>query len=402
MNETPQEGKSPGRRRRRRRFWLLLAVTVVVIAAGALYGIYWLLYARFWISTADAYVHGNTVQLMAQVAGTVTAIGAEGTDFVEQGQTLVALDATDARVALDRAQAQLAQTVRDVHSLYQQVAQQEAVIEQRQFALRQDERDYHRARRLVRQHTISQERYQQAETKWLLSQAALRAARRKLAELRAQTSGTTPDDHPRVRLAASAVRKAWLNLARTAVLTPVSGFVAKRAVQLGQEIQPGQALMAIVPLDQIWVEANFKETELTDVRIGQSVAVTADFYGGDVRYHGRVVGLSPGTGSVFELLPPQNATGNWIKIVQRLPVRIALDPREIKQHPLRLGLSLTAQIDVHDTTGRRLSRSPPTGNVYSTRVYRRDHDRVEQLIKRIIEDNAALQPVASRNATNGG
>lgn len=391
MDETPREGKNPDRRRRRRRFWLLLAVAVTVIVAGALYGIYWLLYARFWISTADAYVHGNTVRLMAQVSGTVTAIGAESTDLVEQGQSLIKLDATDARLALGRAQAQLAQTVRDVHSLYQQVARQEAVIEQHQFALRQDKRDYHRAQRLVRQHVVSQEQYQQAETKWLLAQAGLRAARRKLAELRAQTSGTKPEDHPRVRLAASAVRKAWLELERTVVLAPVSGFIAKRSVQLGQEIQPGQALMAIVPLSQIWVEANFKETDLTDVRLGQPVAVTADFYGDSVHYHGRVAGLSPGTGSVFELLPPQNATGNWIKVVQRLPVRITLNPQELKEHPLRLGLSLTAQIDVHDTSGPTLPGNPPTGTVYSTGVYQRDHNRVEQLINRIIKDNTAKQ-----------
>ncbi|HET8700231.1 MAG TPA: HlyD family efflux transporter periplasmic adaptor subunit [Nitrococcus sp.] len=401
MNEKPREGKSPGRRRSRR-FWLLLAVAVVIIVAGVLYAAYWWLYARFFISTDDAYVHGNTVQLMAQVSGTVTAIGADSTDFVKQGQSLVELGPADAKLALDHAQAALAQTVRNVYSLYQQVAQQKAVIAQDQFTLRQDARDYHRAQRLIRQHTISQEQYQQTETKWLSAQAGLRAARSKLAELQTQTRGTTPENHPQVRLAASTVRKAWLDLERTIVPAPVSGFVARRSVQLGQDIQPGQALMAIVPLDQIWVEANFKETDLTDVRIGQPVTVTADFYGGSVHYHGRVAGLSPGTGSVFELLPPQNATGNWIKVVQRVPVRIALKPQEIRAHPLRLGLSLAARINVHDTSGAALARVPPTGAVYSTDVYRHNRARVEQLIKRIIKNNAVEGAAPKRSATDGG
>lgn len=400
MTETPPTNRNHTHRGRSRRFWWLLAVAAVFVIAGLLYGVYWLLYARFWIATEDAYVHGNTVPVMAKITGTVIAINVENTDFVKQGQPLVKLDATEAKLDLAHAKARLAQTVRDVHSLYKQIAQQKAIIQQRQFELRQDKRNYHRVRRLRRQNAISQEQYLQAKTAWLLAQASLQAARRKLAKLQTQTRGTQPKNHPRVKLAANAVRRAWLNLRRTIVLAPVSGYIAQRTVQVGQVVRPEQPLMAIVPLDEVWVEANFKETELARVRIGQPAIVTADFYGDDVQYHGHVVGLSPGTGSVFQLLPPQNATGNWIEIVQRIPVRIELNPQEVKEHPLRLGLSLTARINVHDTSGTALAHNPAPGPAYSTDVYQRSDARIERIIDQIIEGvyGAAASPRAEGGA----
>lgn len=398
MTETPPTNNKT-HRRHSRRFWWLLAVAVIFVLIGMIYGAYWLLYARFWIATEDAYVHGHTVPVVAKITGTVTVINVENTDFVKQGQPLVKLDATEAKLALAHAKARLAQTVRDVYSLYKQVAQQKAIIKQRQFELQQDKRNYHRARRLRRQNAISQEQYLQAKTAWLLAQASLQAARHKLAKLQTQTRGTQPNNHPQIKLAANAVRRAWLNLRRTVVLAPVSGYIAQRTVQVGQVVRPEQPLMAIVPLDRIWVEANFKETELASVRIGQPAIVTADFYGDDVQYHGHVVGLSPGTGSVFQLLPPQNATGNWIEIVQRIPVRIELNPQEVKEHPLRLGLSLTAWIDVHDTSGTALSHHPTAGPAYSTDVYQRRDARIEQIINQIIE--GVYGPTASPRAEGG-
>ena len=376
------------RRRRRRRLGLMGALALLFIACGLAYGAYWYQVSRFWVSTDDAYVHGNQVALMSQVSGTVTAVDADDTDRVRQGQELVSLDHSDARVALDQAEAKLAQTVRQVRQLYAQEAEQKAVIAERRAALTQAHDDYLRDKRLVASHSVSQQAFQHAQTQWRTAQSQLQQARHRLASLRAQTAGTDLRHQPDVRLAAAGVRSAWLHLRRTTIVAPVDGFVAKRTVQVGQQVQPGNPLMAVVPLDQIWVEANFKETELGKMRIGQPVTVQSDFYGSSVTYHGRVAGISPGTGSVFELLPPQNATGNWIKVVQRLPVRITLDPAELKKHPLRLGLSMHVAVNVRDTSGKALAQQPVSEPLYKTDVYRRQLDGLHALIERIIAANS--------------
>ena len=387
--------------RRRRRIRLMIALVLVFGLAGAAYGVYWYEVARYSVATDDAYVHGNRVPLSAQVQGTVTSINAEETDFVSQGEPLVELDASDYRVALDRAKAKLAQTVRDVRQLYEQASEQRSVIQQRKASLTQARRDYRRAKRLADRNVTSRESYQQVETRWQEARANLKTAQRKLSGIRTQITGTDPEHHPRVRLAASAVRKAWLDVQRTRILAPVSGFVAKRGAQVGETASPGKPLLSIVPLDQLWVQANFKETDLQNVRIGQPVTVTADFYGHGVTYHGRVVGLSAGTGSAFELLPPQNATGNWIKVVQRVPVRISLDPAELEKHPLRLGLSLHVSIDVHDTSGKVLTRVARHEPVYRTPVFKRDTGEVDRMISQIIHRNDNGSKVTGSDAHDG-
>jgi len=387
--------------RRRRRIRLMIALVLVFGLAGAAYGVYWYEVARYSVATDDAYVHGNRVPLSAQVQGTVTSINAEETDFVSQGEPLVELDASDYRVALDRAKAKLAQTVRDVRQLYEQASEQRSVIQQRKASLTQARRDYQRAKRLADRNVTSRESYQQVETRWQEARANLKTAQRKLSGIRTQITGTDPEHHPRVRLAASAVRKAWLDVQRTRILAPVSGFVAKRGAQVGETASPGKPLLSIVPLDQLWVQANFKETDLQNVRIGQPVTVTADFYGHGVTYHGRVVGLSAGTGSAFELLPPQNATGNWIKVVQRVPVRISLDPAELEKHPLRLGLSLHVSIDVHDTSGKVLTRVARHEPVYRTPVFKRDTGEVDRMISQIIHRNDNGSKVTGSDAHDG-
>ncbi|HKJ94757.1 MAG TPA: HlyD family efflux transporter periplasmic adaptor subunit [Gammaproteobacteria bacterium] len=387
--------------RRRRRIRLMIALVLVFGLAGAAYGVYWYEVARYSVATDDAYVHGNRVPLSAQVQGTVTSINAEETDFVSQGEPLVELDASDYRVALDRAKAKLAQTVRDVRQLYEQASEQRSVIQQRKVSLTQARRDYRRAKRLADRNVTSRESYQQVETRWQEARANLKTAQRKLSGIRTQITGTDPEHHPRVRLAASAVRKAWLDVQRTRILAPVSGFVAKRGAQVGETASPGKPLLSIVPLDQLWVQANFKETDLQNVRIGQPVTVTADFYGHGVTYHGRVVGLSAGTGSAFELLPPQNATGNWIKVVQRVPVRISLDPAELEKHPLRLGLSLHVSIDVHDTSGKVLTRVARHEPVYRTPVFKRDTGEVDRMISQIIHRNDNGSKVTGSDAHDG-
>src|SRR5215472_12648455 len=326
------------------------------------YGGWWFASGRYHESTDDAYVGGNLVQVTPQVAGTVLAIHADDTDFVTSGQTLVELDKADSRVALDQAEAQLAKTVRSVRNLLATDSQLQANVEQRRAELARAREDFARRSKLDADvpGAVAAEELQHARDAVAAATAALDAASRQLAAQRTLTDHTTIDTHPDVRDAAAKVREAYLAYARTALPAPVSGFVARRAVQVGQRVGPGAALMTVVPLDQVWVDANFKENQLAGMRVGQPVILTADLYGGNVKYHGKVVGFGAGTGSAFSLLPAQNATGNWIKIVQRVPVRIALDPREVAANPLQIGLTMKADIDVSKESGARLPQLAST------------------------------------------
>ena len=329
-----------------RRWRWLGAVGAVLLTVATVYGAYWAQVLRYQQSTDDAYVGGNVVQITPQISGTVVAIGADDTQFVKAGQALVRLDPADARVALDQAEAQLARTVRDVRNLYATSSQLAAAVQMRQTELNAAQSDLARRQRLGASGAVSGEELQHAADAVKTAQAELLAAQQQLVANRARVDGTTLQDHPQVRDAAAAVRNAYLTIERTELAAPVAGFVARRNVQLGQRVSPGTPLMAVVPLDQVWVDANFKEPQLAHMRIGQPVRLSADLYGGHVLYHGRIAGFGAGTGAAFSLLPAQNATGNWIKIIQRVPVRIALDPREIAVHPLQIGLSMKADVDV--------------------------------------------------------
>lgn len=343
----------------------LLAAAGVTAAAAILYGGWWLLTQRHHESTDNAYVQGQVVQITPQVAGTVLAVLADDTDLVKAGQPLVKLDAADARLALDRAEAQLAQTVREVRTLYANDATYAANVRLREAEVARAEAEAQRAaddlerrRPLLASGAVGGEEMKHAETTLAAARSALAAARSALAAAqeqatsnRALTDGTAPEHHPNVERAAAAVREAWLALQRTELPAPIAGQVAKRSVQVGQRVAPGTPLMSVVPLEQVWVEANFKEGQLRDMRIGQPVKLTADLYGSRVEYEGHVAGVGAGTGSAFALLPAQNATGNWIKVVQRVPVRIELDAKQISEHPLRVGLSMEASVDTADTRG---------------------------------------------------
>jgi membrane fusion protein (multidrug efflux system) len=348
-SQTEAQGQSAaaanGNGRRRK---LVVAVLAVFALAGIAYGIYWTLVARYLQSTDDAYVSGNIVQITPQIAGTVIGIRVDDTQFVQAGQTLVELDPADAKVALDRAEAALAKTVREVRNLFATTAQLRASVDLQQSDLARAEEDFARRQRLGASGAVSGEELQHARDAVRSAQAALAAAQQQLEANRARTDRTTVEDHPDVKAGAASVRDAYLTYARTTLPAPVSGFVAKRSVQLGQRVNPGTPLMAVIPLDAVWVDANFKEAQLSGMRVGQPVSLTADLYGGKIEYHGRIAGFGAGTGSAFAVLPAQNATGNWIKIVQRVPVRIALDPNELAAHPLRVGLSMTATIRVAD------------------------------------------------------
>src|SRR4029077_16077629 len=343
-----------------RRWRLLAAVGGGLLAITLAYGLYWAQVLRYHQRTDDAYVSGNVVQITPQISGTVVAIGADDTQFVKGGQALVRLDQADAKVALDQAEAQLARTVRDVRTLYATSAGLEASVQLRQTDLAAAQSDLDRRERLGATGAVSGEELKHARDAVKAAQSSLQVAREQLAANRARVDGTTLEDHPQVRDAAAAVRNAYLTLERTELAAPVAGFIARRNVQLGQRVSPGAPLMAVVPLDQVWVDANFKEPQLAHMRIGQRVRLSADLYGGHVLYHGTIAGLGAGTGAAFSLLPAQNATGNWIKIIQRVPVRIALDPREIAVHPLQIGLSMKADVDVKG--GADGARMPQVAN----------------------------------------
>ena len=395
----PNKPAQPANNGKRKRMMTLLVI-VILIAAIA-YGLYYFLVARFHEDTDDAYVNGNVVQITPQVTGTVVAVNADDTQTVKAGDPLVVLDPADARVALEQAEANLAQTVRQVRGLFADDNQYQAQVAQRQADLSRAQDDLKRRLTVAQTGAVSQEEISHARDAVKSAQAAVDAAQQQLASNRALTANTTIANHPNVQAAAAKVRDAYLNNARNTLPAPVTGYVAKRSVQVGQRVSPGTPLMAVVPLDGVWVDANYKESQLRNMRIGQPVTLTADVYGGKVEYHGRVVGFSAGTGSAFATLPAQNATGNWIKVVQRLPARIQLDQKELEAHPLRIGLSMDVDVDTRDNAGPQLGAAMNT--TYRTDVFAQYGAQADAEIDRIIAQNMvttrdASRPLAKRDA----
>jgi membrane fusion protein (multidrug efflux system) len=364
----------------------LIILGIAIIAAAA-WGIYYLLVARWHVTTDDAYVNGNLVRLTPQVGGTVIAINTDETQFVRRGEVLVRLDPRDTDVALAQAKATLAQTVRDVAQLFAEEQRDVALVQTQQVQLAQANQDVERDRPLIAIHGVAQETLQHEQNAVDTARAGLKQAEATLASTRAAIGGTTPATHPRVMQAEAALRTAWLAAARTKVVAPVSGYVVRRAVQLGQQVTTSTEMLAIVPVDSMWVDANYKENQLSALRIGQPARVEVDMYGSRVRYRGRVLGLTAGTGSALAVLPAQNATGNWIKIVQRLPVRIGLDPQEVERHPLFLGLSTTVRVDVRDQSGAALSKQPAFPAELNTDVYADQEAGADAAIKAIVAAN---------------
>jgi membrane fusion protein (multidrug efflux system) len=362
-------------------------ILVCVLAGLAAIGIYYFAVAHNEVETDDAYVNGNLVRLTPQVSGTVIAINTDQTQFVQQGQVLVELDPHDTEVALAQAKANLGQTVRDVAQLFAQEARDAAAVTAQQTQYSQATQDLERDRAVFALHGVSDETIKHDEHAVRSAQAGLEQARATLASTRAQIVGASPETHPRVLQAEASLRTAWLAAARTKVVAPISGYVVRRAVQLGQQVTPGTEMLAIVPVDSVWIDANFKENQLKSLRIGQPVDISADMYGSHVSYHGKVLGLSAGTGSALAVLPAQNATGNWIKIVQRLPVRIGLDPGELAQHPLLVGLSSTVHVDVKDQSGTALSKQAAWKAAISTDAYADQISGVDDQISEILASN---------------
>ncbi len=372
--------------RQRRQRWLIILTVALILVALAV-SAWWLLYAINYQNTDDAYVAGDLVNVMPQVSGTVVSIGADETDLVKAGQELIKLDPTDARIALQDAEQQLARTVRQTRTIFSNRDQLLAVVGQRGADLNRAQADYDRRKNLTTSGAVSGEELGHARDELKAAQDALTAAQKNLAASSALVGRTGVADNPDVQAAATQVERAWLSLQRTSVRAPVSGYVAKRGVQLGDHIAAGAPLMAIVPLERMRVEANFKEVQLRRMRIGQPASVVADLYGGKVKYHGTVQGVGLGTGAAFALLPAQNATGNWIKVVQRVPVRIALRPDELKAHPLRIGLSTRVSVETRDDSGAALAQSVREEPVLSTNAYELDNGEIKARIAEIIREN---------------
>ncbi|MDR6498686.1 efflux RND transporter periplasmic adaptor subunit [Burkholderia sp. DN3021] len=395
QNAASAQSQNNGKRKR----MMTLLVAVIVIAAIA-YGLYYFLVARFHEGTDDAYVNGNVVQITPQVTGTVIAVKADDTQTVKAGDPLVVLDPADSQVALQQAEANLAQTVRQVRGLFVNDDQYRAQVALRQSDLSKAEDDLRRRVAVAQTGAVSQEEISHARDAVKAAQASLDSAQQQLASNRALTANTTIASHPNVMAAAAKVRDAYLANARNVLPAPVTGYVAKRSVQVGQRVSPGTPLMSVVPLNAVWVDANFKEVQLKHMRIGQPVELTADIYGSSAVYHGKVVGFSAGTGSAFSLLPAQNATGNWIKVVQRLPVRIELDPKDLDKHPLRIGLSMQVDVDIKDERGNQLVNAPNT--VYETNVFAKYGDEADAEIARVIAENAGSNASAVPAAAKQG
>jgi membrane fusion protein, multidrug efflux system len=399
-NQTQDPAPPPGPNSRRNK--ALTSVAVVIAVVGLAWGGYEWLVGRHYESTDNAYVQGNVIQITPQISGTVMAIYADDTDFVKAGQPLVKLDPADAKVALEQAEANLAQTVRQVRTLYAnngslaaQVTLKESDIAKAQSEIARANDDLNRRQSLVGNGAVSREELNHAATQLAnarsalaAAQAGVAAAREQLASNQAMTEGTSVEQHPSVQVAAAKVREAWLAAQRAELLAPVDGYVAKRTVQVGQRVAAGAALMSIIPLKQVWVDANFKEVQLRKIRLRQPVKLTADVYGKKVEYHGTVAGLGAGTGAAFALLPAQNATGNWIKVVQRVPVRVELDPKEVAANPLRVGLSMDAEVDVSKQDGKTLADAPRITPVAQAQAGNNAESGADAEVRRVIMANS--------------
>lgn len=379
MTESENNGKTHKK-------WLLI-VSATFLILGIAFLLYWWIWGQFKETTNDTYVNGNMVEITPQVAGIITKIYTDNTQLVEQGNPLLLLDTHDYEIALEKAKAHLADRVREVAQLFLKVEQLEAAIQVRQAELTRTFLDYEHRSALVDDGSVSLEDYEHSRTAFMGAYAALMEIEKQHEQSIVEINATTVSTHPKVEEAKAELKKAYLLLHRCTVLAPTRGIITQRKAQVGQWVTANEPLMALIPLDQIWVDANFREVSLQHFRIGQPVEMFSDMYGSSIKFHGKLVGLNPATGSILSILPPQNATGNWIKIVQRVPVKISLDPEEILQHPLVMGLSITATVDTHDRKGAQLPTTTPLEVLYSTPAYDKELEGVDALIEHIVTTN---------------
>lgn len=390
-NNSLNDSAVPTNGKRNQRLLILAAIVVIAVVA---YAAYYFLHSRYFEETDDAYVASDMVQITSEVAGTITSVKVDNTQYVERGQVLLELDPADAQIAVAAAEAELARTVRSVRGLFSKSSGLRSVISARKIALESARNDLQRRLKVAAEGGVSAEELQHSRDQVAQLEASLATSTEELETNNAQVENTTVANHPQVLAAAASLRQASLALKRTRITAPVSGAVARRNVELGTRIAAGTPLFAIVPLENAWVDANFKEVQLEHMRVGQPVEVYSDLYGKDVKYHGKIAGLGAGSGSAFALLPPQNASGNWIKIVQRVPVRISLDPKELAKYPLRVGLSMRVEVDMHDTSGSVVATQIRTAPQQVT-ISADQEAKVDQKIADIIKRNISARNVES-------
>jgi membrane fusion protein (multidrug efflux system) len=389
MKKNMEQPIHPKKIREQRNLRLRL-VTFIILGAAIVAGVYWWEYTQHWVSTNDAYVTGNLVTLKAQTSGIVVEVRAENTQSVQKGEVLVRLDGVPAQLALEQAKAELADSVRRIAAQFNQVEVLKQRVVVQQATLTRVQHDRERYRQAAAEGGVSAQQLQNAEDQAREIEAGVQQTQAELKSLNTLIQGTTAANHPTVQKAKEALKRAYLEYVRKDIVAPVSGYVAKRRAQVGEQVQPGAPLLAIVPLDYLWVEANVKETDLARIRPGQPAEIRIDAYGGELVYQGVVEGLNPGTGSVFSLLPPENAAGNYIHIVERVPIRIALSKDELKEHPLRPGLSTVTRIDITEPGDSVLESATTTEEaIYRTDVYARELGAVDELINAIVETNLA-------------
>lgn len=383
MQKTIRPREILQQRRRRLRF-----VTMMLLLAALAFGLYWWLTQRDWVKTDDAFIAGHLIGVKAQVDGTVVEILAENTQAVNKGDVLVRLDGSYARVAMQQAEAELAKTVREFYALKARLASLGQRLAAKQAAVTQVEHDLQRFKAAAGDGAVSDQQVQNAEDKLRELAAAIRETSAEQDGVAAQLRDSGVEDYPAVEQAKSRLRRAYLDYLRREVRAPVAGYVAKRKVQVGDNLHAGAALMVVVPLEELWVEANFLETQIADIRPGQAAEIRVDAFGGERLYHGRVQGLNPGSGSSFALLPTDNATGNFIHIAERVQVRIALAPEELRAAPLQPGLSTLTRVRIADTgTSALASEVRLAGAAYRTDIYDHELDGVEDKIREIIAAN---------------
>ncbi len=371
-------------KKRKRLTFVFWSSCLVLLLIGVLV---WFFVLRLRAFTDDAYVEGNQLFITPLKKGFVTAIHTDDTFFVKKGQLLVELDTTDALIALDLTQKQLANQVREICQAFHQVFAYKAEIESRKAELIRTAQDYKHREDVLAAAGVSQEDFDHAVAALRSGYFALKTSEAFYERALAYVQGTSITMHPQIQAAADQLRNMWVQLYRCKVYAPVDGLVAQRSIQVGMWVNSGHPLMSIIPLDQVWVNANFKETQMKDMKIGQKVLLTSDLYGDGIVFNGTIVGLPGGAGNAFSLLPPQNLSGNWIKIVQRLPVRVQLDPNEIKKHPLRIGLSMEATVDLTDQEGGLVPTSTEVAPCYRTSIFELEEIGAMEMIEAVIHEN---------------
>lgn len=384
QTDTPTSSNNKSQQRKKGLSIFILLLLLISIGSAA----YWYFFIKGFEETEDAYVSGNQVMVSAQVSGNISKINVDNMDPVQAGDVLLELDDTNAKLSFEQAKSNLANAVRQVSQLNYTVKQLKSAVRANEITLAQAQGNLNRRVQLVKDGAIDKESFQHAKEAVELAKANLTTSQNQLGANQALLLDGPLSEQPQIQSAVSNLKQAWLNLERTKIRSPIKGYVARRNAQVGQAVSVGGALMAVVTTEQMWLDANFKETQLTHMRIGQPVEIHFDLYGKDKTFNGKVVGIEMGTGSAFSLLPTQNATGNWIKVVQRVPVRIQLDPQQLAENPLRIGLSATVKVNVTDSQGETLRDQAPATTLYSTNVLQYDESAVNNLIESIIRDNS--------------